>query len=49
MTPGQTKGFWQRAFLPEEHRPLTPAESALVVAATYGKAYSPEKSLNSYT
>ena len=49
MTPGQTKGFWQRAFLPEEHRPLTPAESALVIAATYGKAYSPEKSLSSYT
>lgn len=49
MTPGQTKGFWQRAFLPEEHRPLTPAESALVIAATYGAAYSEEKSFSSYT
>lgn len=49
MTPGQTKGFWQRAFLPEEQRPLTPAESALVIAATYGAAYSEEKSFSSYT
>ena len=48
MTPEQTKGFWQRAFLPEEHRPLTPAEAALVIAATYGAAYSAEKSFQSY-
>ena len=48
MTPEQTKGFWQRAFLSEEHRPLAPAESQLVIAATYGAAYSAEKSLHTY-
>ena len=49
MTPEQTKGFWQRAFLSEEHRPLTPAESELVIATTYGAAYSAEKSMHTYT
>ena len=47
-TIGQTKQFWQRAFLPERYRQLTRAESAFVIAATYGAKYSRSASLSSY-